>query len=152
MNANSPPISIPSSYETLPVTDIKLSHHPPSPTATPILIVTLNRPEKHNAYTQAMGESLERVFFTVNIDDRIKAIVLTGAGRTFCAGADLDIGLSGPKHIDPEIYRDRQAPFPSPFIEATRLIVKVAAASPWQSTAVENPPSPQCKAPPSAWE
>lgn len=107
MDANSPPILIPLSYETLPVTHIKLSHHPPnSPTATPILIVTLNRPEKHNAYTQAMGESLERVFQTVDIDDRVKVVVLTGAGRTFCAGADLDIGFSGAKEIDPEVYRD----------------------------------------------
>lgn len=108
MDANPHPISIPPSYESLPVTDIKLNHHPPnSPTATPILIVTLNRPEKHNAYTEAMSRSLERVFRTVDIDDRVKVVLLTGAGKTFCAGADLDIGFSGAKQIDPEVYRDR---------------------------------------------
>ena len=150
MDANSPPISIPPSYENLPVTDIRLSHHPPnSPSATPILIVTLNRPQKHNAYTQAMGGSLERVFRTVDIDDRVKVIVLTGAGRTFCAGADLDIGFSGAKQIDSELYRDRYVHIVQK--KASSINQGAAAgASHSQSTAAANQPSPQCKAQQSA--
>lgn len=102
------PIAVPASYESFPVTDIQLSHHPPNaPTATPVLIVTLNRPKKHNAYTQGMGDSLERVFRTVDLDERVKVVVLTGAGRTFCAGADLEIGFSGAGKINPAEYRDR---------------------------------------------
>lgn len=101
-------ISIPESYEAFPTTDIKLRHHPPnSPTATPVLIVTLDRPQKHNAYTEGMGQSLERVFRTVDRDERVKVVVLTGAGKTFCAGADLDIGFSGAGKTTPEEYRDR---------------------------------------------
>ena len=86
-------IPIPPSYETLPTTDIKLSHYPPGhPTATPIIIVTLNRPEKRNAFTPAMGADLQRVFTMFDVDHRVKAIILTGAGDTFCVGADLEIG------------------------------------------------------------
>ncbi|PLB41576.1 enoyl-CoA hydratase/isomerase family protein [Aspergillus candidus] len=86
-------ISVPPSYETLPTTHINLSHHPPgTPTTTPIVIVTLNRPEKRNAFTPAMGEDLHRVFTLFDVDHRVKAIVLTGAGDTFCVGADLEIG------------------------------------------------------------
>lgn len=110
-------ISIPQSYEALPTPDIKLSHHPPnSPTATPILVVTLDRPQKHNAYTQAMGQSLEHVFRTVDRDDRVRVVVLTGAGKTFCAGADLDIGFSGAGKISPDEYRDRYSPSLFPFL------------------------------------
>lgn len=103
-----PTIPVPSSYEAFPTPDVELSHYPPnSPTATPILIVTLNRPEKHNAYTQAMGDSLERVFRTVDADERVKVVVLTGAGRTYCAGADLEIGFGGAEKLNSADYRDR---------------------------------------------
>ncbi|KAL3476777.1 ClpP/crotonase-like domain-containing protein [Aspergillus californicus] len=89
-----PAITIPSSYETLPTTHIKLSHYPPgTATATPIIIVTLNRPEKRNAFTGAMAVDLETAFALFDRDERVKAIVLTGAGKTFCAGADLEIGF-----------------------------------------------------------
>ncbi|PLN75250.1 enoyl-CoA hydratase/carnithine racemase [Aspergillus taichungensis] len=85
-------ISIPHSYETLPTTDIKLTHHPPGhSTATPIVIVTLNRPEKRNAFTPVMGADLQHVFTLFDVDHRVKVIVLTGAGDTFCVGADLEI-------------------------------------------------------------
>jgi enoyl-CoA hydratase/carnithine racemase len=90
------PISIPTSYETIPTTNIKLSHHPPgSPTATPVIIVTLNRPENQNAFTIDMMHDFEKVYPIFDVDERVKVIVLTGAGKTFCAGADLDIGFRG---------------------------------------------------------
>ncbi|OJJ39895.1 hypothetical protein ASPWEDRAFT_37766 [Aspergillus wentii DTO 134E9] len=89
-------ISLPSSYETLDTTHIKVSHHPAgSPTVTPVVVVTLNRPEKQNAYTEQMGSSLQHVFQLFDVDSRVKVIVLTGAGKTFCAGADLEIGFNG---------------------------------------------------------
>jgi enoyl-CoA hydratase/carnithine racemase len=54
-----------------------------------ILTVTLNRPEELNAFTAAMANELEHVFRAANDDDEIQAIVVTGAGRAFCAGMDL---------------------------------------------------------------
>lgn len=89
-------LKIPISYESYPTTDILISHHPAkSPTATPIMIVALNRPRKQNAVTAAMMLDLENAFTLFDLDDRVKVIVLTGAGKTFCAGADLEIGFQG---------------------------------------------------------
>ncbi|KAL4748856.1 hypothetical protein BDW72DRAFT_214489 [Aspergillus terricola var. indicus] len=89
-----PPIEIPSSYESLPTQHIKISHYPVgSANATPVVIVTLNRPQKRNAFTMAMAEDLEKVFGLFDRDERVRVVVLTGAGNTFCAGADLEIGF-----------------------------------------------------------
>jgi enoyl-CoA hydratase/carnithine racemase len=60
----------------------------------PILIVTLNRPDKLNAYTAVMGRELADAFERADADDDIRAIVLTGAGRGFCAGADISAGAN----------------------------------------------------------
>jgi enoyl-CoA hydratase/carnithine racemase len=55
-----------------------------------IATVTLNRPEKLNAYTVDMGEEIVDVFEQLKNDESARAIILTGAGRGFCAGVDLD--------------------------------------------------------------
>jgi 2-(1,2-epoxy-1,2-dihydrophenyl)acetyl-CoA isomerase len=52
-------------------------------------IIRLNRPEKLNAYTQQMSAELQDQIGAWNRDDAIGAIVITGEGRAFCAGADL---------------------------------------------------------------
>ncbi|PTQ87944.1 crotonase/enoyl-CoA hydratase family protein [Agitococcus lubricus] len=54
-----------------------------------ILTITLNRPEQMNAFTVEMANELEHVFKTASDDDNIGAIVVTGAGKAFCAGMDL---------------------------------------------------------------
>jgi enoyl-CoA hydratase/carnithine racemase len=84
------PLSLPDSYETLPLKEIRISHHPAgSPSPTPIVVLTLYRPGKHNAFTDTMMLELERAFQLFDVDNRIKCIVVTGHGRIFCAGADL---------------------------------------------------------------
>lgn len=55
----------------------------------PVGIVTLNRPEHMNAWTWTMSAELADAFAALDGDDGCRAIVVTGAGRTFCAGADL---------------------------------------------------------------
>ena len=59
-----------------------------------ILTLTLNRPDKLNAFTATMMNELIDVFTRVNDDDEVRAVVVTGAGRGFCAGADLSAGAS----------------------------------------------------------
>src|SRR3954453_19882717 len=60
--------------------------------AEQILTITLNRPEKLNAFTGVMQKELIDAFDAADRDDSIRAIIVTGAGRAFCAGADLSEG------------------------------------------------------------
>ena len=69
------------SFETL-LTDI--SDH--------ILTITLNRPDRLNAFTGKMMEELIAAFDQADADDDVRAVIVTGAGRAFCAGADLSQG------------------------------------------------------------
>jgi enoyl-CoA hydratase/carnithine racemase len=56
-----------------------------------VLTLTLNRPERLNAFTVTMADELEHAFRRASIDDSVGAIVVTGAGRAFCAGMDLAV-------------------------------------------------------------
>jgi len=67
------------SYETILIDNIK-----------GVQVITLNRPERLNAWTYKMGGELNAAVQAANEDDGIDAIVLTGAGRGFCAGADVE--------------------------------------------------------------
>ena len=57
-----------------------------------VLTITLNRPERLNAYTGQMQADLIEAFDKAGKDDDIRVIIVTGAGRGFCAGADLGAG------------------------------------------------------------
>src|SRR6185369_12058313 len=59
--------------------------------------VTLNRPEKLNAWTLRMGAEVEHALRTADADPEVRAIIVTGAGKGYCAGADMDMlqGLQG---------------------------------------------------------
>lgn len=59
--------------------------------------VTLNRPEKLNAWTLAMGAEVEHALRSADADPAVRAIVVTGAGKGYCAGADMDmlVGFQG---------------------------------------------------------
>jgi enoyl-CoA hydratase/carnithine racemase len=57
-----------------------------------ILTVTLNRPERLNAWTPTMARELIEAFDRADDDDEVRAVIVTGAGRAFCAGADLADG------------------------------------------------------------
>jgi enoyl-CoA hydratase/carnithine racemase len=59
-----------------------------------ILTLTLNRPEKLNAFTDTMARELMDAFDRADADDAIRAVIVTGAGRAFCAGADLSAGAA----------------------------------------------------------
>ena len=57
-----------------------------------ILTITLNRPEAMNSFTVGMAEELVNVFNLASEDDDVSCIIVTGAGKAFCAGMDLSIG------------------------------------------------------------
>src|SRR3981189_2822641 len=57
-----------------------------------ILTITLNRPDKLNAFNAAMQKELIDAFDQADSNDECRALIVTGAGRGFCAGADLSSG------------------------------------------------------------
>ena len=78
-----------------------------------VLTLTLNRPEARNAMSRAMVEALQRQLAAAEIDPAVKCIVLTGAGKGFCAGGDVKgmaargDGTVGERTIDEAIARQR---------------------------------------------
>jgi enoyl-CoA hydratase/carnithine racemase len=60
-----------------------------------VATVTLNRPERLNAWNAQLGAELGDAMATADLDDDVRAVVVTGAGRAFCAGADLSGGEFG---------------------------------------------------------
>jgi enoyl-CoA hydratase/carnithine racemase len=69
-----------------------------------VMTITLNRPEKLNAFTGTMMAELIAAFDAADADDAVRAVVVTGAGRAFCAGADLS---QGAKTFDYDRRADR---------------------------------------------
>ncbi|MFG2924946.1 enoyl-CoA hydratase-related protein [Streptomyces sp. NPDC048305] len=59
-----------------------------------IATITLDRPERLNAFTRTMATELIAAFDATDTDDSVRAVVMTGAGRGFCAGADLEGGAA----------------------------------------------------------
>jgi enoyl-CoA hydratase/carnithine racemase len=72
-----------------------------------VATVTLNRPERLNAYTTRMGEELGDAFGVCDRRDDVRAVIVTDAGRAFCAGADLE---GGGRIFDREAGADRPRP------------------------------------------
>ena len=83
-----------------------------------VLTITLNRPDRMNAFTRKMALELIDAFDRADADDEVRAIIVTGAGRAFCAGADLALGgdtfnyrATGEKPVRgsdaaPQVHRD----------------------------------------------
>ena len=55
-----------------------------------VAVITMNRPERRNAFSQAMVSALGAVLAQVEADDAVGCVVLTGAGGAFCAGGDVE--------------------------------------------------------------
>lgn len=101
-----PDITLPSSYNDLPFTQIQTRHHDKEPS---VIILTLHRPKNYNAFTDTMREEIETAYAMFDVDERVKCIVVTGSGRIFCAGADLDVGFgSGTNSEDAERVQDHR--------------------------------------------
>jgi 1,4-dihydroxy-2-naphthoyl-CoA synthase len=89
-------IPLPASYKDLPFREIVLSHIPEnSASPTPTILITLYRPGKHNAFTKIMENELIHAFTLIDVDPRVKCAIVTGHGRIFCAGADLETAFKG---------------------------------------------------------
>lgn len=91
-----------------------------------IATLTLNRPDVLNAYIPQMGEEVVDAYAKARDDDAVRAVILTGAGRGFCAGVDLEFMKQNPPGPDSEIVQQdfiRKMPldltkYPKPVIVA----------------------------------
>ena len=78
-----------------------------------VAVLTMNRPEARNAMSGEMNEAMRNVLSTVELDPAIRCVVLTGAGKGFCAGGDVKgmassgDGTVGDNTIDAAIHRQR---------------------------------------------
>jgi enoyl-CoA hydratase/carnithine racemase len=70
------------------------SEHTRTEVTDNVLTITLDRPDRLNAYTETMQRELLEAFDRADADDDVRAVIVTGAGRAFCAGADLSAGGS----------------------------------------------------------
>ena len=67
-----------------------------------VATITLNRPERLNAFTRVMLTEMVDAIERINADDEVRAVIVTGAGRAFCAGADLASGGGTFNHSESE--------------------------------------------------
>lgn len=91
--------------------------------ANGVLTLTLNRPDVLNSFTRDMALALQSALATAAVDDQVRAVVLTGAGRGFCAGQDLAEALPHDGGPMPDIGEIVKASY-NPIIRAIRTLEK----------------------------
>jgi len=65
-----------------------------------VATVTFNRPERHNAVTVDIAEAMMEAFVEIEDDDNVRVVVLTGAGKAFCSGDDVQEAWNDPRTAD----------------------------------------------------
>jgi enoyl-CoA hydratase/carnithine racemase len=92
-----------------------------------VLTITLNRPDRLNAWTRTMFTELMEAFDRADADDEVRVVIVTGAGRAFCAGADLERGgdtFAKREHQDADtIPRDQGGQLTLRIFELTKPVI-----------------------------
>jgi enoyl-CoA hydratase/carnithine racemase len=92
-----------------------------------VLTITLNRPDRLNAWTPTMGRELIEAFDRADADDQVRVIIVTGAGRGFCAGADLGGGGETfdqrTRQTEAGLHRDGGGQFTLRVFESTKPVI-----------------------------
>jgi 2-(1,2-epoxy-1,2-dihydrophenyl)acetyl-CoA isomerase len=103
-----------------------------------VAIITLNRPERLNSFNTAATDALKRIFSELHADSSVRAVIITGAGRGFCAGQDLtervllpgapaDVGASLETRFNPLVRMMRA--LPKPIVVAVNGVAAGAGAN-----------------------
>jgi 2-(1,2-epoxy-1,2-dihydrophenyl)acetyl-CoA isomerase len=90
-----------------------------------VALLTLNRPERRNAFSPAMVQALGRVLADLEADDSVGAVVLTGAGGAFCAGGDVKMMASNEQLFEPDASFDH-------LVHLQRLNQRATSVRLWQ--------------------
>jgi 2-(1,2-epoxy-1,2-dihydrophenyl)acetyl-CoA isomerase len=93
-----------------------------------VAVVTLNRPEKLNAFNEAMHAALRRILDGIAADAGIRAVLLTGAGRGFCSGQDLAARKREPGAPPPDLGAGLDAWY-NPLVRSLRALEKPVVAA-----------------------
>jgi enoyl-CoA hydratase/carnithine racemase len=92
-----------------------------------VLTITLNRPDRLNAFTPTMLGELLDAFDRADDDDDVRAVIVTGAGRAFCAGADLEAGGSTfdyrERGVEDDVPRDGGGRLTLRIFESTKPVI-----------------------------
>jgi len=94
-----------------------------------VALITLNRPERLNAWTDEMGERYRDLLTAADADPEVRAIVVTGAGRGFCAGIDIDTLATGHQQRD-GVHRQGRDPRAGPRAQHTERETRLVDVSP----------------------
>jgi enoyl-CoA hydratase/carnithine racemase len=98
-----------------------------------VLTITLDRPDRLNAFTPTMKDEVIAAFDAADADDEVRAVIVTGAGRGFCAGADLEAGGST---FD---YRERGVEDEVPRDGGGQLVLRIHASTKFVIGAINGP-------------
>ena len=90
--------------------------------------IELNRPEKRNAWDATLARDLQDVLARVRDDDEVRAVLLTGAGKGFCSGADLSAGFDPADDGAPDLQRSLRERY-HPVISGIRALPKPVVAA-----------------------
>jgi enoyl-CoA hydratase/carnithine racemase len=92
-----------------------------------VLTITLDRPDRLNAFTPTMAKELIAAFDAADADDDVRAVIVTGAGRGFCAGADLEAGGSTfdyrERGVEDEVPRDGGGQIALRIFASTKFVI-----------------------------
>src|SRR5436305_8191130 len=95
--------------------------------ADSVLTITLDRPDRLNAFTPTMLAELLDAFDRADADDDVRAVIVTGAGRGFCAGADLEAGGSTfdyrERGVEDDVPRDGGGRLTLRIFESTKPVI-----------------------------
>jgi enoyl-CoA hydratase/carnithine racemase len=88
-----------------------------------VLTITLDRPERLNAFTDRMADELIDAFDRADADDEVRAVVVTGEGRAFCAGADLAAGGATFDRSEGTAFRDHGGRVSLRIFDSTKPVI-----------------------------
>jgi len=92
-------------------------------------VIELNRPERRNALHAAMFEALPRLLERFDGDDAVRCLLVTGAGKAFCAGGDVKAGADRNREAARAAGNGEQPPDdPRPLVDMTRMVMRLYAS------------------------